>query len=92
MESPTTPSDIPDIEILALMQEGNSLSDILKELVFLRRWKESQLLAQKEDSQRMERLLTRLCVSACIAVARAVSSKTYEPGELQRDRNKMDTA
>ena len=54
---------IADKEVLALIQEGEPLSDMLKELISLRRWKEKRLYADAKESQRMERMLTRLCVS-----------------------------
>ena len=52
-----------DHEVLALIQEGRPLSDMLKELISLRKWKEAQLSAQKKEAIRLERMLTRLCVS-----------------------------
>lgn len=55
--------EVSDTEVLALIQEDRPLSEMLKELVCLRRWKEAQVQAQRQESQRMETMLTRLCVS-----------------------------
>ena len=69
-------ADVSDAEVFGLIQQGKSLSDLLKELIWLRKWKEEQLRLQAQDSQRMKRLLARMCVStigpprctACVAL------------------------
>lgn len=57
-----TSLDVSDSEIFALIQEGKPLSGLLKELISLQKWKAQQVNAQRQEAQRMERMLTRLCV------------------------------
>lgn len=57
-----TPSGAGNGAVFALLQEGKPLVDHLQELLYLRKWKEEQILAQEEECRRHERMLTRLCV------------------------------
>lgn len=57
-----TPSGADNGAVFALLQEGKPLVDHLQELLYLRKWKEEQILAQEEERRRHERMLTRLCV------------------------------
>ncbi|KAI1793252.1 hypothetical protein LXA43DRAFT_1092805 [Ganoderma leucocontextum] len=63
MESSTVPDSGPitDQEVLDLIQQGQPLAELLKELIFLRKWKDEQLKAQHQEAQRMERMLSRIC-------------------------------
>lgn len=63
-----TETGVTDQEVLALIQQGQPLADLLKELMSLRKWKDEQLKAQRQDSQRMERMLSRICVSVATAL------------------------
>lgn len=60
------PSEISEDEVLALMREGKPLKSLLEELIFLRKWKEAHVKAEMQESSRMERMLTRLCVSDAV--------------------------
>ena len=63
MESTQSEAKVDDHQVLALIQQGQPLSDLLKELITLRVWKEQQLKAQHLEGLRMERMLSRICVS-----------------------------
>lgn len=63
MESTQWEAKVDDHQVLALIQQGQPLSDLLKELIALRIWKEQQLKAQRLEGLRMERMLSRICVS-----------------------------
>ncbi|TBU27035.1 hypothetical protein BD311DRAFT_724906 [Dichomitus squalens] len=56
-------AEISDQHVFALLEEGQPLSDLLKELIGLRNWKEQQLEAQRLEALRMERMLSRICVN-----------------------------
>ncbi len=58
------PSELNDDEVLTLLREGKPLNSLLEELISLRKWKEAHSKAEMQESSRMERMLTRLCVSA----------------------------
>lgn len=59
-------AEVSDKEVLELIREGRPLEDILKELISLRNWKQEQIQSQEQDSQRLELLISRLCVSVFI--------------------------
>lgn len=64
-------SDVSDEDVLVLIKQGKPISDLLKEYISLRRWKEQQLRLREQESQRMELLFSRLCVSSgdiCMAL------------------------
>lgn len=83
MESSVPDTAITDQEVLTLIQQGQPLSDLLKEVIALRRWKEEQLKAQHREAQRMERMLSRICVSIaagyCTSSVLLCSHKTRCP-------------
>ncbi|RPD54632.1 hypothetical protein L226DRAFT_509595 [Lentinus tigrinus ALCF2SS1-7] len=54
-------SEISDDDVLTLLREGRPLKDLLEEIVSLRKWKETHVKAQTQETYRMERMLTRLC-------------------------------
>lgn len=64
MEHPS--SESTDDEVLVLLREGKPLKELLEELISLRRWKSVQVKAQAQEANRMERMLTRLCVSLAV--------------------------
>ena len=63
METTQSEAKVDDHQVLALIQQGQPLSDLLKELITLRIWKEQQLKAQRLERLRIERMLSRICVS-----------------------------
>ncbi|KAM5533150.1 hypothetical protein V8D89_013198 [Ganoderma adspersum] len=82
MESSVPDTGITDQEVLALIQQGQPLSDLLKELIALRRWKEEQLKAQHREGQRMERMLSRICENCKDTASRWIKHQNGSTDDL----------
>ncbi|KAI0643125.1 hypothetical protein C8Q79DRAFT_981704 [Trametes meyenii] len=73
------PSDSLE-EVTALLREGASLTDLLQELVSLRKWKQSH--KQKEDRHHELGMLTRLCTSCRPTAQRWLSNEASVADDL----------
>ncbi|KAH9932679.1 uncharacterized protein BXZ73DRAFT_101221 [Epithele typhae] len=77
-----TSGTVSDEDILALINSGQSLSDLVKELISLRRWKAEQLQKQATEAKRVDVLLNRLCDDCRGTAARWFNGRAGPTDEL----------